>query len=311
MRLASVSVDLDSLPHYCRIHGLDPRGLSERARRLVYREALPRFLDLFAELGLRATLFAVGDDLEEDPPSAASIGAAARAGHEIGNHSGAHDYALARWSSHDIAADVARGERACEAAAGARPRGFRAPGYTLSAALLEVLAARGYRYDSSAFPAAPYYLAKAAVMGGLAALGRPSRAVLDRPRVLLAPRSPYRPRRDEPYARGDLPLLELPIAVTRWTRLPFIGTAAVGLPERAAALLCRGVRDLPHVNLELHGIDLLDASDVGCEPLERAQRELKVPASLKRRRLQAALQRLRGEREVVALEVAAQRFEGP
>lgn len=310
MRLASVSVNLDSLPHYCRIHGLDPAALSERARRQVYREALPRFLDLFAELGLSATLFAVGADLEEDPASAAAVGEAARAGHGIGNHSGAHDYAFTRWSSNDIDADVARGERACQAACGARPKGFRAPGYALTAPLLQVLAARGYLYDSSAFPAAPYYLAKAAVMGGLAVLGRPSRAMLDRPRVLFAPREPYRPRRDEPYARGDLPLVELPVAVAAWTRLPFIGTAIVGLPEGAAALVERGVRGLAHVNLELHGIDLLDASDVGFPPLQRAQRELAVPAREKRRRLNAVLQRLRGEREGVSLEVAAQRFAG-
>jgi peptidoglycan/xylan/chitin deacetylase (PgdA/CDA1 family) len=308
LRLASVSVDLDSLPHYCRIHGLDPRALPERARHLVYREALPRFLDLFAELGLRATFFAVGADLEEDPRSSSAIAQAARAGHEIGNHSGAHDYALTRASAEAIAADLARGERACEAASGERPKGFRAPGYTLSAPLLRELVARGYRYDSSAFPAAPYYLAKAATLGALAALRRPSRAILDRPRALLAPRTPYRPDPREPYASGDLPLIELPIAVTRWTRMPVIGTAMVGLPEGAAALLQRGVRDLAHLNLELHGIDLLDASDAGHPPLQRAQRELAIPAPLKRRRLRAALLRLRGAREVVALEVAAQRF---
>ena len=76
---------------------------------------------------------------------------------------------------------------------GRPPQGFRAPGYTLTGALLRALDAQGYRYDASAFPAAPYWAVKATVMGALAALGRESRAILDRPKVLTAPRLPYWP----------------------------------------------------------------------------------------------------------------------
>ena len=308
MRLASVSVDLDSIAHYCRIHGLDPQAPSERARRLVYGEGIGRFLALFSELGLRATFFAVGADLEGDAGACAAIDRAAREGHEIGNHSGAHDYALTRKSAAFIATDLERGERAIEAAARKRPVGFRAPGYTLSGPLLEALAARDYRYDSSAFPAAPYYLAKAAVLTALRVVGRPSLAILDRPRVLLAPLEPYRPDREEPYRRGSLPLMELPIAVLPRSRLPFIGTVLVGLPERASALLYRQVRRRPHLNLELHGIDLLDSADVDFEPLARVQRELRVPWSLKRERLAAMLRRIGADFEWGTLEVAAERF---
>jgi peptidoglycan/xylan/chitin deacetylase (PgdA/CDA1 family) len=308
--LASVSVDLDSLGHYCRIHGLDPRGLPGSARRLVYREALARFAALFAELGLTATFFAVGEDLEEDPEARAALARAAREGHEVGNHSGAHDYALTRLPLEAIALDVERGERAVAQATGRRPSGFRAPGYALSAPLLGVLAARGYRYDSSAFPAAPYYVAKAAVMAGLRLLGRPSHAVLDRPRVLLAPHGPYRPDREEPYRRGGMPLIELPIAVEPWTRIPFIGTAVVAIPERAAAILYRRMRRAEHLNLELHGIDLLDAADVGFAPLARAQRDLGIPAARKRERLAAVLRRMREDFEVLTLEGAAERIAG-
>jgi peptidoglycan-N-acetylglucosamine deacetylase len=98
--------------------------------------------------------------------------------------------------------------------------------------------------------------------------------------------------------------------VEPWSRVPFIGTAVVALPERATALLYARMRRCGHLNFELHGIDLLDASDVGFPPLSRAQRELRVPARRKRERLAAVLRRVRDDFDVVTLEVAAARFEG-
>src|SRR6185437_17099196 len=97
------------------------------------------------------------------------------------------------------------------ACAGAAPLGFRAPGYAINADALDLLSARGYRYDSSVFPSAAYYGAKALVMAAMRATGRPSGSFLDNPRVLLAPRSPYRPAPAAPYHPGGDGLLELPI----------------------------------------------------------------------------------------------------
>ena len=64
-RLCSVSVDLDALGCYYRIHAL-PGAPPEPARFAVLRRCLPRFADLFARHGVRATFFVVGQDLEED-----------------------------------------------------------------------------------------------------------------------------------------------------------------------------------------------------------------------------------------------------
>ncbi|MCA2979763.1 MAG: polysaccharide deacetylase family protein, partial [Myxococcaceae bacterium] len=172
-RLASISVDLDSLGHYCRIQGLPESLLDERARRLVASTAVPRFLELFAAVGAPATFFVIGSDLADDG-LARALRASAAAGVELASHSFAHDYALSRAPRADIEADLRRAHEAIVAATGQTPVGFRAPGYTLSPALLQAVAAVGYRYDSSTFPAAPYWAAKAAVMASLAALGRPS-----------------------------------------------------------------------------------------------------------------------------------------
>lgn len=304
MGIACVSVDLDSIGHYLRIHGLSEELLSPEAARAVYRKALARFVGLFADAGIAATFFAVGRDLS-DRPSAEALRAAAHAGHEIGNHSFSHDYDLTRRSAEGIVREVTEGERAIVRAVGTPPRGFRAPGYTVSSELLQVLWVRNYLYDSSVFPAAPYYLAKAAIMGAMALAGRRSKAVLDRPRVMLAPRRPYRPDPRDPYKAGQGARLELPISVEPVTRVPFIGTAAVLLPWPVVSGLYRRLRGEPFLNFELHGIDLLDASDVAVPQLARVQRELNQPYERKRERLRELLRRIVDDFEVLTLADAA------
>ncbi len=302
--LASLSIDLDGLEHYHRIHGLpDPPASAVDP---VYGTAAERFGELCARLGLRGTAFCVGASLAS-PAAAAAVRALAAAGHELGNHSLSHDYALSRRPSAEIAAEVRGGVDAIARAAGTRPVGFRAPGYTLSADLLRALAADGYRYDSSAFPALPYYVAKAGVLALLAATGRRSRAVLDRPRVLLAPRAPYRPREDEPYAVGALPLLELPVT-TGLLGFPIIGTFVATLPLAALRLAAATARGLPLVNVELHGVDLLDASDAS-PALAARQRDLRVAAATKIARIERFVRSLAG-REWTTLAEAALRL-GP
>jgi hypothetical protein len=297
---ASLSIDLDGLELYHRIHGMPDPPPGEDP---VYGAALQRFGELCRRLGLRGTAFCVGASLGRSG-AAAGVKALAAGGHEIANHSLSHDYALSRRSRAEIAAEVRGGAEAIARATGRVPLGFRAPGYTLSPRLVEVLAAEGYRYDSSAFPALPYYLGKAAVMALLRARGRPSAAVLDRPRVLLAPRRPYRPRLDEPYAPGRGPLLELPVT-TGLLGFPLIGTFVATLP-RASRLLSFGTGQLPLVNLELHGLDLLDRTD--CPgPLAARRRDLRVPAAAKIRRIEAFV-RAAGGREWVTLAEAAERL---
>ncbi|MHB8874758.1 MAG: polysaccharide deacetylase family protein [Myxococcaceae bacterium] len=305
MRLASVSVDLDSLPYYYRIHGLDEGVLDARARRLVYSTALPRLLEVFGRAGVPSTLFAIGEDLSDGECAGALSKAAA--GHEVASHSHRHDYALSRLPEEEIARDLSLADAAILRCTGRLPEGFRAPGYTLSAPLYRALCARGYRYGSSAFGAAPYYLAKAMVMGALQLWGRPSRAVLDSPGVMLAPRVPYRPDPQHPYRRGDGPVLELPVAVTPLSRFPFIGTFALTLPRPVVRGLYRTLRGDRLLNLELHGIDALDESDGVPPALCRVQPEQKVSASQRLLRLEELLRWLKEDFEVCTLAAAARR----
>lgn len=287
MRLCALSVDLDELPNYHAIHGLSPP--EGAAAHLVYDVALRRLRDFAATAEVPLTLFAIGRDLARSASARALADLASR-GHEVGNHTLDHRYDLTRLAPDEQRRQIEGGAAAIEAATGRRPTGFRAPGYTVTDGLYDVLEELGVGYGSSVFPCPAYYLAKAAALGVIRARGRSSHSVLDDPRVLLAPTRPYRVGR--PYQRRGQGLLELPVQVTRGPRLPFIGTTLTLLGARGARLLTRMVVGEPLVNLELHGIDVLDADD-GFPELRQHQPDARVPHVQKLLALGAVVDELR------------------
>jgi peptidoglycan/xylan/chitin deacetylase (PgdA/CDA1 family) len=295
----AVSIDVDGLACYYRIHGLGP--VPRELRDLIIRRALPRFAELLGRRGVAATFFLVARDLDpaawdagepgnDVAASRAVIARLAAAGHELGNHSYSHPYELARLSGQKVAREIDRAHQILCALAQRPVTGFRAPGYDLSPAMLRQLVRLGYAYDSSLFPAPGYYAAKAAVMAALALAGRPSGAVLTNPRALLAPAAPYRPDLGAPWRRGSAPIVELPIAVTPLGRVPAIGTSLLMAPAWLRRRMLAAVRRLPLFNFELHGIDLVDAREDGVPAaLVARQPDLRVPLARKQERLESLL----------------------
>src|SRR5262249_36807226 len=195
-------------------------------------------------------------------------------------------YELARLPAAEVDAELGGCDRVLRQITGKSPRGFRAPGYDVSPAMLDHLARRGYRYDSSLFPAPGYYAAKAAVMAMLALVRRPSGAVMTNPRHLAAPPAPYRPAMTAPWRRGQAPLVELPIAAPPWLRLPAIGTSLLVAPAMVRHRLVRAMRRRAFFNFELHGIDFADAEQDGIPgELVARQPDLRVPIADKLARL--------------------------
>ena len=103
-------------------------------------------------------------------------------------------------------------------------------------------------------------------------------------------------------------MLELPIQVTRGARLPFIGTSVTVAGPLFAGQLARTVAGEPLVNLELHGIDVLDTSD-GLERLVKFQHDVRIPYERKLSALTAVIDTIReaGHR-FVRLDEAARAF---
>ena len=130
-RICSVSVDLDAIACYYRIHAL-PGAPPEAARFAILRRCLPRFAELFARHGVRATFFVVGADLEDDAEGRALLAELARDGHELASHTHTHPYDFVRLGAARIADEIDRAHAAIAACAGTPPVGFRAPGYEIS-----------------------------------------------------------------------------------------------------------------------------------------------------------------------------------
>jgi len=293
VKLAAVSVDLDEIANYFAIHGLEERAGSHPARPdttsgQVYDIAVDRLMDWAKREGFPLTLFAIGADLSRDV-ARSKLRDAARAGHEIANHSQNHRYDLTRLSKGEMRAEIDLASDAIERATGTRPVGFRAPGYTVTDELLAVVRDLGFAYDSSVFPCPLYYGLKTTKIALIAAAGRASQSIVDDPRVLLAPTRPYRIG-DAYHQRGE-GLIELPIQVTRGLRVPFIGTFVTMAGATGARLMAKMCVGEPLVNFELHGIDVLDASD-GLEALTRHQPDVRIPWRTKLDALTAAIHAL-------------------
>jgi polysaccharide deacetylase family protein (PEP-CTERM system associated) len=110
-----------------------------------------RVLELFAELGLRATFFILGYVAERYPVIVREI---TGAGHEVGCHSFFHQH-ITRLTPEEFRADTRRAVSAIEDACGKKVLGYRAPTFSiLSGTLwaLTILAEEGFIYDSSVFP---------------------------------------------------------------------------------------------------------------------------------------------------------------
>lgn len=272
IRHCAVSIDLDGLGCYYRIHGLGTPP--PQLEHVILERALPRAAALFAQRRLHVTWFVIGRDADANSTltdratragNAQRLRTLADGGDELGNHSYTHPYDLARLAPSAIDTEISSCDRVLRdiVGNGRAPRGFRAPGYDVSPVMLDSLARLGYRYDSSVFPAPGYYAAKAVVMTALAALGRPSGAILTNPKALAAPADPYRPSMIAPWRRGQAPLVELPIAVTPWTRVPAIGTTLLVAPPWARQRILDAMGRRSFFNLELHGIDFADADKDG------------------------------------------------
>ena len=299
-RLCALSVDLDPIALYHRIHGLSAPD-RDRANAALDL-ALDRFLDFASIAGIPLTLFVVGRELER-PAFAQRLQRAVAAGHELGNHTLDHPYDLVRLSREQQREQVEAPLELCQRLIGVRPLGFRAPGYIVTDDLLELVRASGHLYDSSVFPSPAYYAAKAAARAALTLRGRASETIVDRPDVLRAPTRPYRIGR--PYHVPGNGLPELPIQVTRALRLPFIGTGLILAGSLGARALTELVIGEPFINLELHAIDLLAPQD-GLEALRGFQPDLRPSLQQKLRILNSVVTRLKQARyEFVRLDQAA------
>ncbi len=300
-RRAAVNVDVDGLYLYDRVHGFagtagnptdflaadhDPRA---------WTVGVPRFLDLFHRADVRATFFAVAQDLDH-PEVRAVVADVLAAGHEIASHSYSHPYDLSRLPPGRMHDELQQARDRLQQATGQAISGFRAPGYVLSPALREAIVEVGHSWDSSRFPCPAYQAAKTGMIGVYAAKGHPSGSLPESPEVWVGPRKPYVDRLESGRA-----LLELPIGVLPGVRWPLIGTSVLLGGELGRMALQPLVAQTDWVNFECHALDLMDLEADQLPARLAKQPDLKLPLKRKWPVLLKFVEGLRRSHQVLTL----------
>jgi hypothetical protein len=257
-----VSFDADDLWSYLRTRG----DATWRDRPSYLPALVPAVLDALDAAGLRITFFVVGRDAAR-PENAALLRSLTARGHEVGNHSHEHEPWLQRYTTEELTREIAEADDAIAQATGTQPVGFRGPGYSWSPTLLELLADRGYVYDSSTWPTFIGPLARWYYVRGTHYT--PSEAA-ERETLFGAFSDGLRPLR--PYRwtlSGGRSLLEIPVTTLPILRLPIHQSYLLYLARvseramvgylRAALVACRWGRIEPA--FLLHPTDVLGAED--------------------------------------------------
>jgi peptidoglycan/xylan/chitin deacetylase (PgdA/CDA1 family) len=109
------------------------------------RVGAPRILELLASRGIASTWFVPGHTLTTFPESTEAI---VSGGHELACHGWFHED-FAEVAADEERAIVERCAEAVRAVTGERPKGWRAPYWSLGPASLEAITSAGFVYDSS------------------------------------------------------------------------------------------------------------------------------------------------------------------
>ncbi len=110
-----------------------------------------RFLELFAEFGIKATFFVLGWVAKRSPKLVREIQAA---GHEVACHGMSHELVY-RQTLQQFEAETREAKGLLEDITGTAVHGYRAASWSVTRAslwALDVIEAAGFKYDSSVFP---------------------------------------------------------------------------------------------------------------------------------------------------------------
>lgn len=143
----ALTIDVEDWYHVCGVE------LQQSVPRSEYRvrAATERILDFLEGYGTRATFFMLGTVAASEPELVKRIAAD---GHEIASHGWSHTL-IHQLSPGQFQDELSRTEEVIVALTGNLPIGFRAPQWSVSVKTPwahEILAERGYRYDSSLNP---------------------------------------------------------------------------------------------------------------------------------------------------------------
>jgi hypothetical protein len=258
---ATLSLDLDNLWSYMMVHA--DAGWESFPSYLDI--VVPRVLETLRAHDLKITVFVVGQDaaLTRNHEALASI---PLDGHEIANHSFHHRPWLHKRTRAEVDEEILRAQEAIAQATGRTTIGFRGPGYSRSPQILEVLAARGYRYDASPLstwigPFARAYYLRSTQLDAAASAEREelfgSLADGLGPNRSFVAKTPSGALAVVPVT--TMPILRVPIHVSYILYLRAISPALARTYLRFALAMCRLTRTEP--SILLHPLDFIGGQD--------------------------------------------------
>lgn len=148
VRPISISLNFDSLN--------EAYGFPNNYKDPSFSVGFDRLAKICAKYKFPLSIFVVGKDLK-DPENAAKVKEWSDQGHEIGNHTWSHHFNLACLNQSKIRDEVLSSHELITQITGVEPKGFIAPAWSTSAALIKILLELNYHYDTSVFPSIYLY----------------------------------------------------------------------------------------------------------------------------------------------------------
>lgn len=254
---AAVSIDVDTLSSIYKGQGLNhPGGYTF----IELRTGLENIQQFFERYHIRTTLFMVGNDFQLKSNQAA-IQFIIKSGHEPANHSMTHPQGF-RWLNMDQKREEIRSMGdICESVTGIRPIGFRSPGWNIDNSAIPLLKEMGYRYDSSVFPTSLMPLMKFAHWASMSGQAKPNRTTMGMWRYMTAPITPYQVSQSSLSKKGKSGLIEFPVSVTPFLRLPFFATLLLKAGNKLYKTLYESIKRAGHpLHFQMHLSDFVDYS---------------------------------------------------
>lgn len=213
-KTGTIQIDTDGLWVIFQHFGLD----YQKPQDAMYESSLPRFLQLFDELNIKATFFVVGKDLLS-PPKVELLKKVVKNGHEIANHTMTHREGFSFLSFDEKKREIEDAEHIIQDKLGVTPKGFRTPSNDVDSDVLKILEDRGYLYDSSLMPTFYGPLIKRLKFGTLKITRR--NHYLGRFLYGFSPLAPYHPSSEKIWKKGEMKIIEVPITTMPILRFPF------------------------------------------------------------------------------------------
>jgi peptidoglycan-N-acetylglucosamine deacetylase len=223
-------------------------GLRPETGIKVWREGIPRLLELYEKYNVKSTFFFVADFARDCPDIVRMI---QPYGHEVACHGFTHDYKLAFdvLTYDEQVEHLNKAKKILEDIAGVEVISFRAPALRVNEFTPKALIETGFRYDSSVAPQR---------MDIFMSLGSKNKM-----EWLKAPREPYYVSENNLARKGNTGLMEIPVSSFCF---PYIGTFMRVSPllNLLTRLMIYGeARDSEKiVNFLIHPNELIEEADL-------------------------------------------------